>query len=130
VYAILTYGFPLILLAFEWGLRTVLVVDARAFTGPTLAAAGLSFLVPLARPKILSVQVAGARSAIVISKGDHHLIPVVWLLVLIFLFAWSGSCYASVRYPQHTVWGVDTHLFIGLGAYLLSLVMTFIKEKV
>jgi hypothetical protein len=130
VYAVLIYGFPLILLLFEWGLRTVLVVESWGFTGPTLSAAGLSFLVPLTKPKVLNVQVPNQPNAVVTSTADRQFVALVWLFVLAYLFAWSASCYVSIKTPDHKVIGLSTHLVIGGAAYLLSLLMTFIKEKV
>src|SRR3954463_14815061 len=112
MYSILIYGFPLTLLLFEWGLRSLLAVDSWGFTGPTLAAAGLSFLVPLTKPKILNVAIAGMPDAVAISKGDNQFIAFIWLLVLAFLFIWSGACYASIKYPDHMVLGVSTHLVV------------------
>lgn len=129
MHAILIYGFPLVLLLFEWGLRSLMAVDSSGFTGPTLAAAGLSFLVPLTKPKILNVQVTGAQNVVVTSRADNQFVAATWILVFAFLFVWSSSCYASIKYPDHKIWGFSTHLLIGAGAYLISLVMTFVKEK-
>lgn len=130
MYSVLIYGFPLVLLLFEWGLRSLLTVDSWGFTGPTLAAAGLSFLVPLTRPKILNVSIPSAPNAVAISKGDQELVAFIWILVLAFLFVWSGACYASIKHPTHTVLGLSTHLVVGGVAYLISLVMIFVKEKI
>ena len=128
--AILIYGFPLVLLLFEWGLRSLMAVDSSGFTGPTLAAAGLSFLVPLTKPKSLNVQVAGMPNAVVTSRADNQFVATTWILVFVFLFVWSWSCYVSIKSPEHNVFGVAKHLLIGGIAYLVSLVMTFVKEKV
>lgn len=130
MYIILTYGFPLILLVFEWGLRTLMLVDASGFIGPTLAAAGLSFLVPLTRPKRLSVTIANYPNAIATSKEDQQLVGFIWLLVLASLFAWSASCYASIKAPDETVIGYPIHSVIGFGTYLISLLMTFVKGRI
>ena len=130
MYVILIYGFPVMLLVFEWGLRHLLSVDSWGFTGPTLAAAGLSFLVPLTKPKILNIQIPNAPDAVVTSKRDKEFVGLTWLMVFAFLFIWSASCYASLKFPEQRVLGFSTHLFIGGVAYLISLVMTFIKEKV
>lgn len=130
MHAILIYGFPLILLLFEWGLRTLLSVDASAFVGPTLATAGLSFLVPLTKPKYLNIPVEFSPGAIVISKADNNFIAVVWIFLLLYLFVWASSCYFSVKLPASMTWGLSTQFLIGISAYLVSLVMTFVKEKV
>jgi hypothetical protein len=128
MYAVLIYGFPLTLLAFEWGLRTMIEVDSSGFTGPTLAAAGLSFLMPLVKPK--QKQIPGHEGYVAITKADAAFVPLLWLFVLAFLFCWSWSCYVSVKLPTHKTLGVASHLAIGGGLYIVSLILTAVKEKV
>ncbi|MDP4530505.1 hypothetical protein Q9252_00040 [Marinobacter salarius] len=128
MYAVLIYGFPLTLLAFEWGLRTMIGVDSSGFTGPTLAAAGLSFLMPLVKPK--QKKIPGHENYVVTTKADATLIPLLWLFVLAFLFCWSWSCYVSVKLPDHNTLGLASHLAIGSGLYIVSLILTAVKEKV
>lgn len=130
MYALLTYGFPAILILFQWGLRTLLAVNAWAFIGPTLAATGLSFLVPLTRPKILNDSIDGAPGAIMISKKDNNFIPIVWFLLFCYLFAWALTCYFSLKLPTATILTIPTQIFIGLVAYVISLIATFVKERV
>lgn len=137
MYSILIYGFPLILIVFEWGLKFLLTVNLAAesinlieFTGPALAASALSFLMPLTRPKELSINIDGHEGVFVTSNKDSQLIGFIWLLVLCCLFSWAGSCYMSMVLPNHNIWGVSTHLVIGLSMYFLSLLMTFIKDKI
>jgi hypothetical protein len=127
MYAMLIYGFPLTLLAFEWGLRTVLNVDTAGFTGPTLAAAGLSFLMPLVKPKLIDIP--GQSKTYAISKRDVNFIPVLWIFVFIFLFSWCLSCYVSLKFPSDKTCGFSSHLVIGGALYALSLILTAIKEK-
>lgn len=128
MYAVLIYGFPLTLLGFEWGLRTMLSVDASGFTGPTLAAAGLSFLMPLVKPKQRKLN--GHEDYVAISKTEIAFIPFLWLFVLLFLFSWSWSCYVSLKLPLDTTMGFPSHLAIGGSVYTISLILTAIKEKV
>lgn len=130
MYAILIYGFPLTLLIFEWGLRVILSVDSTGFTGPTLAAAGLSFLMPLTKPKISDSSTKDGRNMVIISKADSQLIPAIWFFVLCFLFSWAFACYFSINYPSDKTLGLDSHLLIGSIVYLISLILTGIKEKV
>lgn len=130
MYAIISYGFPAILVVFEWGLRRVLQVDDTGFLGPTLATAGLTILAPLTRPKTLSVSVPGRDDVVVISKRDHIYVGVCWLFVLGYLFVWAGTCFASIRHPSHVTMAMPTHFLVGIAAYVLSLVMVAIKEWV
>ena len=130
MYALLIYGFPLILLLFEWGLRSLLLVDSWGFVGPTLAAAGLSFLVPLTRPKTLHVLVPDMPNAVVTTKRDLNFVVSIWILLLLYLFIWCGACYSSLVHPFHQTFGVSTHFAIGIVAYMFSLIMSFVKEKI
>jgi energy-converting hydrogenase Eha subunit G len=128
MYAILIYGFPLTLLGFEWGLRTMLEVNSSGFTGPTLAAAGLSFLMPLIKPKMRKIP--GHDGVVAISTAEAAFIPLLWLFVFVFLFSWSWSCYVSIKMPDHKILEFDSHLVIGGALYIISLVLTAVKEKV
>lgn len=130
MYAILIYGFPLTLLAFEWGLRVILSVDSTGFTGPTLAAAGLSFLMPLTKPKKKNLSAHHGYNVVVMSKADSILTPFLWICVFAFLFSWAWACYVSIKLPGNKTLGFDSHLVIGGSVYILSLILTAIKEKV
>ncbi|WP_334032855.1 hypothetical protein [Burkholderia gladioli] len=117
------------LIAFEWGLRTVLHVDSFEFMGPTLCAAALTFLIPLTEPKKI-MAVSNSKNGILVNARDHQFIPVVWLMVLVGLFAWSASCYYSNKEPGHVFFLLPMHLVIGLGAYFVSIILAMIKEAI
>lgn len=130
MYTILTYGFPLILVVFEWGLKFILAVENTAFTGPALATAGLSYLIPLSKPKVLPIPIQGQAGAFATTERDSQLIGFNWLLILAALFSWSASCYFSIKAPTLKIF--DTfylHFLIGLCTYVVSLLMTLLKEK-
>lgn len=127
MYAVLTYGFPLILIGFEWGLRQLMEVDSSQFIGPTLAAAALSFLIPLTRPKRVKLSDENL-GYVAVNARDQHFIPVVWLFVLVGLFAWSASCYFSANTSQIVIFSLPIYTAIGLGAYFASLILVMIKE--
>ncbi len=129
MYTVLTYGFPLVLLLFEWGLRAILKVDASAFIGPTLAAAALSFLMPLTRPAEQNYGFIFNRQVVVTSRFDSNFIGFTWLLVLLCLFAWAASCYFSIITPDDRTFLFPTHATIGGTAYIASLVMSSLKER-
>lgn len=128
MYSIVIYSFPLTLLVFEWGLRTILNVNSSGYTGPTLAAAGLSFLMPLIKPKLK--EIPGETKLVAMSIAESRLIPFLWMFILIFLFAWASSCYVSIKFPEHQLFGFDSHLVIGGSLYAISLILTAIKENV
>ncbi|AHB50441.1 hypothetical protein W911_16845 [Hyphomicrobium nitrativorans NL23] len=122
--------FPLILLLFEWGLRTIMSVNTFEFTGPALAAAGVSFLPPLVRPKIINVKIRNRPDVIAVSKADHILTSIVWMTLLLFLFAWCAACYVSIKFPQSAHLWINDHLLIGIVVYASCLAFVFVKEKV
>jgi hypothetical protein len=122
--------FPVILVFFEWGLKQIMHVESTSFSGPSLAIAGLSFLIPLTKPKILDVPIQGQTNVIVTSVWDSHFIAFTWILIFGYLFAWSLSCYVAITAPLRQIYGVYEHLVIGGTAYLLSLLMMLLKEKI
>lgn len=126
--ATLPYLFPLILLLFEWGLRAALKVDTSSFFGPTLAAAALSFLIPLTKPVEYQGGWAGRR-VLMTSRFDASFVSLTWVLILLGLFAWASACYFSLTTPTSLALGFPTHTTIGGIAYVISLVMTSLKEK-
>ena len=130
MYILLIYGFPIILLVFEWGLRYLLKVDTHGFIGPTLAAAGLSFLVPLTKPKALTIATGSSGVVMVTPRREFEFIAFIWMLVLAYLFVWAATCVISVAHPQSTYVGYSIHSEIGAAAYVVSLAMTFLKEKI
>jgi hypothetical protein len=130
VHAIVVYVFPFILLLFEWGLRTVIGVDASGFMGPTLAAAALSCLLPLTKPTSMVTQTVQARKVVLIVAAEVNFIAGTWLLILIELFVWSGTCYLSLTHPDRLLWAIPLHTLVGAAAYVLSLLMIIAKEQV
>ena len=114
------------LVPFEWGLKLMLDQEATSFFGPTIAAAGLSFLIPLTEPKVLSVN----GNIMTTSVNDNRLIGLLWILILISLFAWAASCYYSLKRPADLVFDLcPYHLLIGGSVYLLSIVMSYVKRR-
>src|SRR5580658_9277036 len=121
--ALLLYGFPLILVLFEWALRTIIGVDSSEFIGPTLAATGLSFLVPLTEPKEDIVALAAGKIAKVRSEADKDFVPITMLFIFLFFFLWLASCYASLKHRDQVVsyrsFSMSLQAFIGWLAYLI-----------
>lgn len=137
MHTVLVYGFPLLLLLFEWGLRAGLKVDASGFMGPTLAAAALSVLLPLTKPVVrkldgfdsLSLGNHFSSSVVLTSRFDINFIAFIWVLFLLTLFGWAAACYFSLVSPNDTTLYFATHNTIGGCAYMVSVVMTSIKER-
>ena len=128
MHALLSYFFPIMLIPFEWGLKIILQEDSTSFFGPTIAAAGLSFMIQLTKPKQLGDLNNGS---IIISKADNRFVPVLWIIILASLFAWAASCYFSIKSPNYVILnGIPCHFAIGGLVYSPSIVLTFIKERV
>ena len=123
MYEFLTYCFPVILVAFEFGLRSLVDVDTSGFIGPTLAAAALSNLIPLGQPKRLNVIGQGGPRAVVVSEFDLQFCAFVWLAVFLYFFLWFWTCVHTIRSPTDNlaIWG-------GLAGYVISLVMAYVKR--
>jgi hypothetical protein len=107
-----------------------MLVDTSGFIGPTLAASGVSFLVPLTRPKLINVTIPNFPDAVATTNVDQQFVGLIWLLILGSLFAWSASCYASIKVPSELLIGIPVHAVIGFTTYFVSLMMTFIKGKI
>lgn len=135
MYLIITYGFPVILILFELGIRAVISTDTSGFIGPTLASAALCFLAPLTKPKEISgLQVEGTVGHITIKKIDSNFIGFTWLMILLALGAWGTCCVMANKNPEEYSYlvynyGVGLPLIIGVVAYLSSLIMAAVKER-
>ena len=123
MYVILIYGFPFILVLIEWAIRTFAKVDSSLFMGPALSVSGISYLVPLLRPKIAK-GTFGFRS-----KLDEQLIPFTFIVIILSMFAWSVGCVWALDENERTYYGFRGSLLIGGFTYLISLILAFIKEE-
>ncbi|MFJ1521858.1 hypothetical protein ACG59Z_18570, partial [Acinetobacter sp. ABJ_C1_1] len=123
MYPILTYGFPLLLILFEWGTRKVIEVDTQVFIGPALSVSGICYLVPLLKPKVTNINFYSYKS-----KFDSQLIPFLYLLVLLSIFGWIASCILSIKEKEIIFLGINLYLWIGIIIYFVSIVMVVLKE--
>ncbi|ROM90618.1 hypothetical protein [Pseudomonas brassicacearum] len=136
MYLIITYGFPVILILFELGIRAVIKIDTSDFIGPALASAALCFLAPLTKPKEISgLQLEGTSGHITIKKVDSNFIGFTWLMIMGALGAWGACCVIANKNPgDHSYlvynYGVGLPLIVGIIAYLVSLIMTVVKERI
>ncbi len=134
---ILIGAFPLIQLVYEWALRIALHVDSTSFIGPTLATAALGFLLPLTRPleyanrplAQLGDGATASRPTLTITVADANFITIVWLLIILSLLVWQVVCGISVLAPELKTLCLPTHAAVGGTVYLISLFITFFKEK-
>jgi hypothetical protein len=128
MHRLLKFGFPLILLLFEWGLRKASAVDASGFVGPTLAAAALATLVPLTELKKIPVKIRGHAEAVAIPRADEAFVYFVWVVLLVGLFVWLLTCQMSLKASGSWL-GFPAHYWVGSVTYLVSVVLSVVKEK-
>lgn len=131
---ILVLGFPTYMVVIEAVLRLGLKVDSSGFLGPTFAATGIGFMMPLTEPKTLRMAQRLENhlkdiGASVILESDQMLIDTAWGLVFVFLLFWAASIYLSVKMTGGASWMFWTSLTLGLLNYLVAIILFVIKEN-
>lgn len=135
-YNFLIYGFPIYFILFEMIFRGVSGVDTTGFIGPTLAAAGLSFLLPLTKPKRFDVPssiaeiIDGIEDVQIISKKDERLIGFILIFIVLGFAVWAWSCSVSLKSPQDKLWIIRKQVGIGSINYIMGVVFSLLKERV
>jgi hypothetical protein len=130
MHSIIIYGFPIILVLFEAFLRSLINVDTFGFVGPTLAATGISFMVPLTRLKVSEVESSLGEKWVQVSKRDQAYVNLVWLLLFISLFLWFWVCTLSIKSDTSMLFDFPTHVIVGATMYVVGIVLSSIKEVV
>jgi hypothetical protein len=130
---ILLYGLPAYLYMLEVFLKTLASVGADSLLGPTLAGAGIGFLLPLTEPK--KIDLGGATearlkklNAIAFSQRDKVFVDCVWIAFLIALAAWMYALYLSFKPSENVL--LISPLIIGCIIFVGSVVLTEIKERI
>lgn len=115
---------------FEIILRAITGLDTSAFIGPTLAAAGLTRLIALIKPKkVESIAENLENNHLLVDAYDSGVINVVWTLILLGLLVWYWTCYIALKQPDRTMIGVQFSLLIGSINFLVAIIMTGIKGR-
>ena len=133
---ILNWGFPFYLIVLEVLFRGVTGLDTSSFIGPTIATAGLSFLLPLTQPKNISdslhsrtLEVVQSNGGIAVNSNDQALLPFIWLSILIGFLIWFWSSHLALTNPADTLWFLPTHVAIGFINYLMAAILSAIKGR-
>ena len=123
---ILIWGFPFYLIVLEMLFRGISGLDTGAFVGPAIATAGLSFLLPLTKPKTLQESLHGRTLALVEANGgtvvntnDQKLLPFIWLSILIGFLVWFWSSHVALTSLNTSILFIPEHIAIGFINYLL-----------
>ena len=130
MHSIIVYGFPMILVSFEALLRNLIHVDTFGFIGPTLAATGISFIVPLTKLKVSEVESSLGEKWVQIPKRDQSFVNLIWLLLFVSLFLWFWVCTLSIQNSTDMLLNFPTHVVIGALMYVISIILSTIKEVI
>jgi hypothetical protein len=116
-------------------LRQALKLESEAFIGPTLAAVGISLMLPLIVPKKRAfpipkktVQIIEERGCRIINKTESVFIDLVWTLIIILTALWAYSLYLSSQKPIDSSAQLPWYLIIGFFNYFTAVILSEIKE--
>ena len=131
---LLLYALPLYLYGLEFLLKAVASIESDSVAGPTLAGAALGFLLPLTELKTPAIDpvVLGQlkkSGASVYLKRDKTFCDIVWLFFFLSLGMWMFCIYLTLKPLQVTEQILNRSLLIGCIMFVVSVVMTEIKER-
>jgi len=138
------YIFPAFLVVIEWILRSISSLDTQTFIGPTLAAVGASYLVPLTIDKPLTQEKQKKFPQVIIdefemlrgkgisvrTESEQHFIQFCWVCVLVFTGTWALSLYLSAKFPHNLLWIAPASYYPGIVNYFGGIVLCEIREGV
>jgi hypothetical protein len=120
----------------EWIFRIVTKDDTSKFMGPTLASAGLGFLVPLLVEESREVEIGAELQKELKEKGlkavvkrDDDLFGLVAFAIFVGIAAWIGTLYLASRATPAAFLSVNDYLWAGLGTYFVGVIIAYIREK-
>ena len=133
---ILIWGFPFYLIALEMIFKGISGLDVSSFIGPAIATAGLSFMLPLTKPKghslLFSNEVLETiknNGAEIVNIKDQKLIPFIWISILCGFIIWFWTSSLSSGKPDSMFYFVPLHLAVGLINYCIAAMLTVMKER-
>jgi hypothetical protein len=134
---LLIWGFPFYLIVLEMLFRGVSGLDVSNFIGPAIATAGLSFLLPLTKPKdysgLVSTELKDAVHQVggeIVNVNDQRLIPFVWIAILCGFLTWFWASSVSSSAPTAQFGFMPLHVAVGLINYCIAALFTIVKERV
>lgn len=130
---LLLYSLPVYLYGLELLLKALAALPGDSLAGPTLAGAGIGFLLPLTQLKPIAIDPALAThlaniSAAVYSPRDRKFSDFVWLMFFVSLLAWMYTIFLTSR-PGSADSTVGP-LAIGSSVYALAIVLAEAKERI
>jgi len=134
-YTIIIHCFPTYLILFETLFRSITGLDFSAFIGPSLAAAGLSLLIPLVRPKPVPISDEDNDKLkedgyIICNTRDERLIVATWIAILVGIFLWSYACSTALNHPNAKLSSFWDHSTIGMINYICGITFSTYKDAI
>lgn len=134
---ILIFGFPFYLALLEAVLRKALNVDSFVFLGPTLAAVGIGFAIPLTETKDMGAnlkksfrQYLKTKGLIVYSKRDVRFFCVLCIMLILMVSGWYCSLYFSLVSPTRVLCNIPIHFGLGILIYVDGVLLYVLKGKI
>ena len=140
---VLSCMFPFFMMFVEWLLKVSSQTGEGTgtvdFFGPSLAAAGVGFLVPLTTPKPAKLLVdidqvemdkLAAAGITLRLKRDDSFSQFIWVAILIFLIVWMGSLQLSANYASASFLSLPIHIWLGLFNYFIGVILACVKEVI
>ncbi len=140
---VLSCMFPCFMFFVEWLFKTASQTGTGTgtvdFFGPSLAATGVGFLVPLTTSKPTgsriplppALQKQFDDDGIVLKfKCDDLFSQFIWIMILVFLGVWMGSLQMSANHSNITFVTLPIHIWLGLFNYFIGVILTCVKEVI
>jgi hypothetical protein len=131
----LLYGTPVYLYFLELLLRSFANVQSESIAGPTIAGAGIGFLIPLFQLKpvqldpALQKQLAGIKAQAYSAK-DKTFSDFVIFFFFLSLAMWMYSLYLSLKPMANPLPAYLSPLTLGCVIFVSSIILSEIKERV
>jgi uncharacterized membrane protein (DUF485 family) len=133
---ILLYGLPVYLYVIELLIKSIARVNSDSLAGPTLAGAGIGFLLPLTELKQLNIDASLSQAlkdlkARAYSPRDKKFCDLVWLTFFASLGGWMYSISLTLQYIRHPQSAtVNWALVIGCLTFAVSILLAEVKERI
>jgi hypothetical protein len=139
------YAYPVFLLAIEFMLKSLASLEIQPFIGPTLAAVGASFTLPLLIRRPVTVEKLRKYPQIVkqleklhqqgqaiqfLSRTEMLFIQICLTCTFLLTVIWIWTLYLSIKFPTGLWWHLPSNLFPGFINYIIGIVLSEIREAI
>jgi hypothetical protein len=132
---LMVYGLPVYLYVLEAVLKTFAAIQSDSIAGPTLAGAGLGFLLPLTELKQINVpadvlQKLKDTGTAVYSPADKTFSDFVWVCFFASLLLWMWCIYLTLHPKPLWLGYINEPFSIGCIIFVVSIALAEIKERI